>query len=114
MGHRILEALEEVGAAFCGVLIWTEQHHDEIVQAGEVFRKQLLVDPQVRCTETYVLNLLSTAKFGILRRLHSTQCAPVAQLDRATGYEPVGRVFESLRAHHSSISAPNFSIISRT
>jgi integrase len=28
--------------------------------------------------------------------------APVAQLDRASGYEPEGRVFESLRAHHSS------------
>ena len=27
-------------------------------------------------------------------------CAPVAQLDRATDYESVGRVFESLRAHH--------------
>ena len=26
--------------------------------------------------------------------------APVAQLDRASGYEPEGRVFESLRAHH--------------
>ena len=26
--------------------------------------------------------------------------ALVAQLDRATGYEPVGREFESLRAHH--------------
>src|SRR5215813_7696338 len=26
--------------------------------------------------------------------------APLAQLDRATGYEPVGREFESLRAHH--------------
>src|SRR5579871_2994836 len=25
--------------------------------------------------------------------------APVAQLDRASGYEPEGRVFESLRAH---------------
>ena len=28
-------------------------------------------------------------------------CAPVAQLDRATGYEPVGREFDSLRAHHT-------------
>jgi hypothetical protein len=28
--------------------------------------------------------------------------APVAQLDRASGYEPEGREFESLRAHHSS------------
>src|SRR5271170_4911963 len=27
-------------------------------------------------------------------------CAPVAQLDRAPGYEPGGREFESLRAHH--------------
>ena len=31
-----------------------------------------------------------------------TQCAPVAQLDRATGYEPVGRRFDSFRAHHFS------------
>ena len=27
--------------------------------------------------------------------------APVAQLDRGTGYEPVGRGFESLLAHQS-------------
>ena len=26
--------------------------------------------------------------------------APLAQLDRASGYEPEGRVFESPRAHH--------------
>jgi hypothetical protein len=26
--------------------------------------------------------------------------APVAQLDRAAGFEPVGRGFDSLRAHH--------------
>ena len=26
--------------------------------------------------------------------------APVAQLDRAFGYEPKGRTFESCRAHH--------------
>ena len=28
--------------------------------------------------------------------------APIAQLDRASGYEPEGRVFESLWAHHLS------------
>ena len=28
--------------------------------------------------------------------------APVAQLDRVTGYEPVGRGFESLLAHQKS------------
>src|SRR4249920_844075 len=28
------------------------------------------------------------------------RAAPVAQLDRASGYEPEGREFESLRAHH--------------
>ena len=31
--------------------------------------------------------------------------APLAQLDRASGYEPEGREFESLRAHHSSVLA---------
>ena len=30
--------------------------------------------------------------------------APLAQLDRASGYEPEGREFESLRAHHISRS----------
>ena len=30
------------------------------------------------------------------------QNASVAQLDRVTGYEPVGRGFESLRAHHKN------------
>ncbi len=34
--------------------------------------------------------------------------APLAQLDRASGYEPEGREFESLRAHHFSSS---FSLI---
>ena len=28
------------------------------------------------------------------------RCAPLAQLDRASGYEPEGREFESLRARH--------------
>jgi hypothetical protein len=32
--------------------------------------------------------------------------APVAQLDRASGYEPEGRVFESLRAHHKIKKQP--------
>jgi hypothetical protein len=33
--------------------------------------------------------------------------APLAQLDRASGYEPEGREFESLRAHHFlSVSFP--------
>ncbi len=31
-------------------------------------------------------------------------CAPVAQLDRASGYEPEGREFESPRARHSFLA----------
>ncbi len=31
---------------------------------------------------------------------YSTECAPVAQLDRVPGYEPGGRRFESFRARH--------------
>src|SRR5271157_1701375 len=30
----------------------------------------------------------------------ANRIAPLAQLDRASGYEPEGREFESLRAHH--------------
>src|SRR5262245_15062362 len=33
--------------------------------------------------------------------------APVAQLDRASGYEPEGREFESLRAYHGRGSSGN-------
>jgi hypothetical protein len=32
-------------------------------------------------------------------------CAPVAQLERAPGFEPVGRRFESCRAHQD-VSGP--------
>ncbi len=38
---------------------------------------------------------------------HMFSYAPIAQLDRVTGYEPVGRGFESLSAHpkKASVSA---------
>ncbi len=36
------------------------------------------------------------------RALLTSRIAPLAQLDRASGYEPEGREFESLRAHHFS------------
>ena len=35
-------------------------------------------------------------------------CAPVAQLDRAPGFEPVGRGFKSLRARHPSSNPSRF------
>ena len=34
----------------------------------------------------------------------AAKSAPLAQLDRASGYEPEGREFESLRAHHSFLA----------
>ena len=34
--------------------------------------------------------------------LSSDNHAPVAQLDRVIGYEPIGQEFESLRVRHSS------------
>ena len=34
-------------------------------------------------------------------KLLKTRCAPVAQMDRAAGFEPVGRGFKSLRARQS-------------
>ncbi len=35
-----------------------------------------------------------------LLSLPLARCAAVAQLDRATGYEPVGQEFESLQPRH--------------
>jgi hypothetical protein len=40
------------------------------------------------------------AMFGAAATRRLIVFAPVAQLDRAPGYEPGGREFESLRAHH--------------
>src|ERR1700722_2930850 len=42
-----------------------------------------------------IIGLISTGNFL------PSKFAPLAQLDRASGYEPEGREFESLRAHHS-------------
>ena len=39
-------------------------------------------------------------------------CAPLAQLDRASGYEPEGREFESLRARHTFL-LPKFPTLGR-
>src|SRR5271165_664608 len=41
--------------------------------------------------------------------VESYRCAPVAQLDRAAGFEPVGRGFESLRAHHKFLGVKRLS-----
>ncbi len=35
-----------------------------------------------------------------MQMIESTDCAPVAQLDRASAFEAEGREFESLRARH--------------
>ncbi len=45
----------------------------------------------------------SWPEFCYHERLNATmdmRSAPVAQLDRAIGFEPIGRGFESLRARH--------------
>src|SRR5882762_6784792 len=35
--YTLTELGSSLGAAFCGVWIWAEQHHDEIVQARKTF-----------------------------------------------------------------------------
>ena len=42
--------------------------------------------------------------FESLSLRHIQVNAPVAQLDRVSGYEPEGRRFESFRAHHLSMT----------
>ena len=44
----------------------------------------------------------------IMRLSERTECAPLAQLDRASGYGPEGRGFESLRAYQSHGNSTNF------
>ena len=39
----------------------------------------------------------------IKNRYNAASNAPVAQLDRVVGFEPIGREFESLRARHFSL-----------
>ena len=46
--------------------------------------------------------------------LKLSRCAPVAQLDRVAGFEPVGREFESLRAHHTLTFATRSTRLSGT
>ncbi len=41
--------------------------------------------------------------------MRGSDSAPVAQLDRVSGYEPEGRAFESLRARHSDMKLGTFS-----
>ena len=43
---------------------------------------------------------LSDAESLLYNHIGYTNRAPLAQLDRASGYEPEGREFESLRARH--------------
>ncbi len=58
---------------------------------------------QLRCAAPGSLLLCVRSS---LQRLPSS--APVAQLDRATDYESVGREFESLRAHHTTNKSQYF------
>ncbi len=37
--YRLTELGHSLGAAFCGVWIWAERHHDEILEARRVFRE---------------------------------------------------------------------------
>src|SRR5713226_9886095 len=47
-------------------------------------------------------HLINFSEFRYNRIRRQPHCiAPLAQLDRASGYEPEGREFESLRARHS-------------
>src|SRR5688572_32593068 len=57
------------------------------------------VSARFKCTRSKVV----IAKHAV--DLHNSASAPVAQLDRAPGYELGGREFESLRARHANKKA---------
>jgi hypothetical protein len=58
----------------------------------------------MRCAQAATLILWD--RLSLRFRPEIAACAPVAQLDRATDYESVGREFESLRAHHHCMEQP--------
>ena len=71
--------------------------------AGRVKSKQ----PPWRRSRSARGHLIKNPGFRYNRdRCRSHHIAPLAQLDRASGYEPEGREFESLRAHHSYQTVP--------
>ena len=43
---------------------------------------------------------MNSTRKQISFKVHIKNQAPVAQLDRVIGFEPIGREFESLRARH--------------
>jgi hypothetical protein len=56
-------------------------------------------------SDASTLAFLARGRLRLVRRaimLELNERAPVAQLDRASGYEPEGREFESPRARHFS------------
>ena len=75
-------------------------------QAGLEIEEELLADSAATRAGTGTGRLLIARIAPPLNSCYSdrgsvlNRCAPVAQLDRATDYESVGREFESLRAHH--------------
>ncbi len=56
----------------------------------------------------WVVVVVATARQALIPQELRFSVAPVAQLDRAPGYEPGGREFESLRAHHNISDARTF------
>ena len=112
-GKTLAAAYSARATEFVGVstpLMWKEVHeggetwshaedvHDaDDLRAARRSRRPLVSVAYVRT---------GTARGGIrIRSAMSVRdmiphCAPVAQLDRAPGFEPVGRGFKSLRARH--------------
>ena len=78
----------------CRFLIQTIHNFDALSNA-----KVCLQPQQLRSSRPPIAGLARSANM-----LESNLSAPVAQLDRASGYEPEGREFESLRAHHFPIT----------
>ena len=80
-------------------------------ESGEPGRNRT-VNPQIKSLLLCQLSYRPTSREIAVRenrilpearpRLQSVPDAPVAQLDRAAGFEPVGRGFKSLRAHQYS------------
>ena len=73
-----------------------------VVTSGGTGNRVSKVEPQYRSSQAGGRRRRPPPPDGPTPVLSLAGCAPVAQLDRASGFEPGGREFESLRAHQFS------------
>jgi hypothetical protein len=95
MGWRSIRMFQRYDSVKTDDLLQGAQQHDN-------WKPDTLMTPTIKEAEIGK-GAMSQALDRTKREVLVIRHAPVAQLDRASGFEPAGRRFNSCRAHHSEI-----------